>query len=283
VTEIANVWSLPLPARDSVPLGGAEPVTSGSQNIENFSLSRDGRWIYFDSDRGGVPAIWRQLVAGGEAERLTSGGDASFNPAVSPDGRDVAFHGIRNGNRDILIVPATGGPVTVVSADTTQEYNPRWSPDGRSLIWDVQTAGAGHLMRATRDQQGRWEAPTRVGETRVGAADWSPDGSLIAHAADSGIGLIEVATGRPREAVHDATAAWPRWSPDGQTLFYATFDSTGRFLIRAVPRTGGPPRTVTYATNPLRQAHRFGIGVMADRLYFGLIDRKADVWVAEVQ
>ena len=50
-----------------------------------------------------------------------------------------------------------------------------------------------------------------------------------------------------------------------------------------MPRAGGTPRTVAYATNVLTQAHRFGFGVTADRLYFGLSDRKADVWVAEVQ
>ena len=31
----------------------AEPVTRGSQVIEAFDVSPDGRWLAFDSDRGG--------------------------------------------------------------------------------------------------------------------------------------------------------------------------------------------------------------------------------------
>jgi serine/threonine-protein kinase len=282
VSETANVWSIPIPARDSVALGGALPVTSGSQSIENFSISRDGRYVYFDSDRGGVSAIWRQPLAGGEPQVLTTGSDASFNPAVSPDGREVAFHAIRNGNRDILVAPAGGGQATVVSATPDQEYNPRWAPDGRSLTWDVQGVVRRQLMRAVRNETGRWGGATPVGK-EGSAADWSPDGAVLANRIPTGIGLTDVATGQQHELVVDPRASWPRWSTDGRTIYYTTSDSAGRFLIRSVARNGGSPHTVAYATSPLLQAHRFGFGVTADRLYFGLSDRKADVWVAEVE
>ena len=266
VSETANIWSVPIPSRDSASLGAAVPITSGTQNIESFSLSRDGRWVYFDSDRGGVPSIWRQLVAGGEPERVTAGVDQSFNPAVSPDGREVAFHAIRNGNRDIVVVPSGGGPETVVSATPDQEYNPRWSPDGRALIWDVLAVGKSETMRAMRDQHGHWGTASRLGEAGLGRPDWSPDGAAIAVKTPTGIGVMDPASGRTRELVTDPSASWPRWSPDARTIFYPLIDSTGRFVIRSVPRAGGTPRTVAYATNPLLQAHRFGFGVTADRL-----------------
>jgi Tol biopolymer transport system component len=55
------------PARDTVP-----------------SWSRDGRWVYFSSDRSGGREIWRAPCGGGEASRITrGGGEVAYE---SPDG-----------------------------------------------------------------------------------------------------------------------------------------------------------------------------------------------------
>ena len=48
--------------------------------------SKDGRWIYFTSDCGGTPQIYRQPVAGGAAERVTFGSSYAISPDISPDG-----------------------------------------------------------------------------------------------------------------------------------------------------------------------------------------------------
>ena len=38
------------------------------------SWSRDGRWIYFGSNRSGVSQIWKEPVGGGAAVQVTKGG-----------------------------------------------------------------------------------------------------------------------------------------------------------------------------------------------------------------
>ena len=43
--------------------------------------------IYFVSDRGGGPQVYRMPAAGGNAERITFAGNYNISPAISPDGR----------------------------------------------------------------------------------------------------------------------------------------------------------------------------------------------------
>ena len=53
--------------------------------------SPDGRWVAFDSTRGGSWGIWRIAASGGTPERLTKA--AGRTPRCSPDGERVYFLG----------------------------------------------------------------------------------------------------------------------------------------------------------------------------------------------
>jgi hypothetical protein len=46
---------------------------------------------------------------------------------------------------------------------------------------------------------------------------------------------------------------------------------------------GGPVRTVAYGNDPITEGRRFGIALSGGRLYFPLVERKGDIWVAEVR
>lgn len=51
--------------------------------------SRDGRWIYFASDRSGTPQVWRMPSGGGRAVQVT--GHGGEGPFESPDGRHLYY------------------------------------------------------------------------------------------------------------------------------------------------------------------------------------------------
>ncbi len=80
----------------SIDVGGGAPrrVTQGPADENVPSFSRDGRWVYFSSDRGGVREIWRVPAGGGAEERVTKGGDA-FKSRESLDGQTLFFTGDR--------------------------------------------------------------------------------------------------------------------------------------------------------------------------------------------
>src|SRR5207249_3423318 len=86
-----------------VALQSPEPIISPawSPNVKRLTTSigidtepvytRDGRMIYFVSDRGGSPQIYRLPVSGGNAERVSFSGAYNISPDLSPDGQTLAF------------------------------------------------------------------------------------------------------------------------------------------------------------------------------------------------
>jgi serine/threonine-protein kinase len=290
-SETSNVWTLRIPLRDSVPVSQATAVTYGSQTIETATVSRDGKWLFYDSDLKGTADIWRVPLDGGTAagvpEQLTNDPGADFNPSVTPDGKEIAFHSFRTGNRDIFVIPSSGGPAVQVTTSPEHDWNPRWSPDGRALVFDQQLNPDSSLWIVRRKPDGTWDTPHAVPYRGVVAlATWSPDGRSIAFRGDSGLQVIDLA-GRARLLTTNLTTTtggiWAAWSGDGRTVYYARSDSLQQFTIRAVPAEGGAPRTLVYADAPDQQLHRYGLAVSNGRFFFPLIERKADVWVAEVE
>jgi Tol biopolymer transport system component/tRNA A-37 threonylcarbamoyl transferase component Bud32 len=287
-TESANIWAIAIPARDSVPISDARAVTSGTQNIETVAVSRDGAWLYYDSDRGGTSAIWRQPLAGGPPEQLTNDPAPAFSPAVSPDGRTIAFHSFRFGNRDIFVIGAAGGREIQVTHSPQHDWNPSWGADGASLVWDEQLNRDSALWTARRNPDGSWGVPRLLaGLPNGGVPRVSPDGVMVVYSGPAGLALLRIGDGisrylfdQPNRQAGDFSA----WAPDSRTVYFATpSDTAGYFTIKSVPVAGGPARTLVYGNDPVAQAHRYGFATDGKRFYFPLAERKADIWVAEVR
>jgi Tol biopolymer transport system component len=85
--------------------GSLRRITQDAGNENQPTWSRDGRWIYFGSDRAGIWDVWRIPTAGGSEERVTHGG--GFNPLESTDAKTLFFQR-RSGS--VFALPLTGGP-----------------------------------------------------------------------------------------------------------------------------------------------------------------------------
>ena len=79
----SNIWSLALAPGRPVPFSDAGRITTGSQVVENVNASRDGRWLFYDSDLGGNADVYRLQVSTGVPERLTTDSSANLGN-VSP-------------------------------------------------------------------------------------------------------------------------------------------------------------------------------------------------------
>ena len=172
----SNAWSMAIPAHPPGSAASAVQLTHGSQFVEAVELSRDGRWLYYDSDLSGNMDLYRMALPGGAPERLTTDSSDDFFPDPSPDGREVAFHSWRGGSRDIWVMPLDGGPVQRVTSSPAQEAIPQWSPDGSRIVYCLFTGRGGHLDGAP--------ASTASGSRRSSVSirtsrHWSPDGRTI--------------------------------------------------------------------------------------------------------
>jgi Tol biopolymer transport system component len=105
------------------------------------SVSRDGRSIFFASNRGSTFNIWRMDTDGNNAKQLTSGG-SDFYPYPSPDGLWVFYQsgGGGTGKPTIWKVSVNGENATPVT--TSNSNIPTVSPDGKYIecgYWDEKS------------------------------------------------------------------------------------------------------------------------------------------------
>jgi hypothetical protein len=86
-------------------------LTAEASEERAASWSRDGRWIYFASKRGGDWQVWKMAAEGGSAVQVTArGGFAAFESA---DGRWLYF--TKRDQPGLWQVPARDGEETLLS------------------------------------------------------------------------------------------------------------------------------------------------------------------------
>lgn len=286
---VNNVFRTTITA-GSTSVSEAVAVTTGNQAVEGLGLSRDGRTLAFDSDRGGTQDIWRIPVDGGEARRVSSTVWHDFLPAWSPGGDEIAFYAFRQGVRRLLIVPAEGGNTQLVTADSVDERYPSWSPDGTRLLYSRWNGTRYDLYAVTRGAAGRWASPVLIAEGGEGGR-WAPDGAhvLFFHARDADL-LVAEADGRNATRVYhgDGTSSAPfpalaEWGPDSRTIFFSAADTGGVKSIRRLALDGGAVREVLRFDDPARPSNRPEFATDGRRLYFTVGRPGSDLWLLTLE
>ena len=288
LAQSANIWSLPYPAHPPVSASGAVQLTTGDQIIEDFSVSRDGRWLAYHSDLTGKGQAYRVALPHGTPERLTSDQYDDYAPDLSPDGREIAFHSWRSGSRDVFVQPLDGGPPQQVTASPRQEVIARWKFDGTALVYgDLNPPGGVWISRRRPDRS--WEAPFERVTTGYWP-QWSPDGRWLAfsHGLTGGaIGLVPADSGPERVLLDPARGGpapeVPAWSPDGKTIYFKSHDAMGNASIWAIPAAGGTPQLLVRFDDPTRPSYRPEISVGGGRIFFTVDERQSDVYVMDVE
>jgi Tol biopolymer transport system component len=289
-TETSNIVAVPLQPGRSVSLREAKPVTSGSQQIESFSVSPDGRWLVFDSNRNGNQDIWRMPLDGGTPpELLSAGPEDEFQPSYSADGSFVGFHAARSGStRDLYVVPSKGGRRSRIGVQTQNNLAPRFSPDGLSLLFSEWPAVGVPLVHAVRRpaRDSGWSRTTPLFSIpATGGGDWCPGGKWIAYLQRTRLARAHADGKNPQTLASfppDFTPFYTRCPQDGRSVYYSGLNVDGRYVVYEVPLTGGRTREVAHSEGPSYQNFRFGFQVRGRTLYTSLADRQSDVWLAEV-
>ena len=148
-----------MPAGAPASIDQAKQVTTGSQVIEWFDISGDGRWLAFDSDRSGNVDLYRMALDGSaEPEQLTRDSIDEFYPIWSPNGREIAFHSFRGVHRQVYVMPAEGGAAQLTARTDDDDRTAAWTPDGQGLLTLTNYGAPGgaetRLIRRTADGSG---------------------------------------------------------------------------------------------------------------------------------
>lgn len=156
-----------------VNTAGAEPrrLTQSSSIDTEPIYSHDGRYIYFVSDRGGSPQIYRMPAAGGNPERVTFTGSYNISPALSADGRWLAYISRVSGVFKLHVMELATGAVTALT-ETTADENPSFAPNSRLLLYATKQQEREALMTTTLDGKIKARLAGQGGDIRE--PDWGP-------------------------------------------------------------------------------------------------------------
>ena len=305
----SGFWKVKVPVGGAVSTRAAVPVPSDRQTVEAFDISRDGKWLVFDSNRDGVQQIFRTPLAGGAVQPLTSDSNPKFKPSISPDGTEVVYHAIIHGLRRVFVVGIDGGkPTQLSSGGEADERNGGWSPDGRHVAWVVPTAayyaanqpvGNYQVRIATRDAKGRWSAPITMSfGGRMLTPAWADVGTSLIGIDSAWRFVAQPIAGGPSRPLGSVItvdsmmmpSGVPVTSSDRQMVYFVQrsqrwgTDAVRPNGVLEVRRADGASREVLRFDEPARphSTASNGIAEYNGWLYFTLSDFQSDIWVATV-
>jgi TolB protein len=151
---------------------GSRRRLSSSNSIDTEPVfSPDGQSIYFTSDRGGSPQVYRMSATGGEAQRVTFEGSYNVSPRVSPDGKTLAYIA-RNGGKFQVVALDLASRQTITLTDSDKDESPSFAPNGRMILLATINGGRGVLSAVSVDGRIKQRVPYTGGDVREPA--WGP-------------------------------------------------------------------------------------------------------------
>lgn len=146
VVSRGDVYVTPLELSDT------RRITDTPQQERTVCFGKDGRTLFYDSEREGEWAIYKATLTDGKdklfsfggpvkEERITPKGQVCFQPSVSPDGKWLAY--LRN--RTALVIRSTCGSEekVLLPEGTNCSYSDgdlpfEWSPDSKYILTGYQ-------------------------------------------------------------------------------------------------------------------------------------------------
>ena len=197
------------------------------------TVTGDGKWIYFSSNRLGRMNIWRMQTQGkGGLTKITDSPSSLSDTeiSVSPRGDRIAYTSLLSGSHvsQIWFANMDGTLPTQIRVGRS----PVWSPDGkrvayvapdpisnRDKIW-VMDADGGSPTQLTSGTDSHERYPT-----------WSPDGRQIIYASNRALNEVRKqnfdiwvmnadGTGHTQLTVNGSYDSRPAVSPDGKYVYF---------------------------------------------------------------
>jgi Tol biopolymer transport system component len=241
-----------LAAAAHTSLRSAEPIRL-THIVNSYPAgSPDGSTIVFQSNRTGRFQIYTMNIDGGAVRQLTDREGDNGGPSYSPDGQHILFASWRDaangGGCDVYVMSADGGNVRRLTQDGMDNSHPHWSADGARIIFNSsRTTPAADRTDPKKEQDDIFSMRPDGSDlqqlthcnTICTYAHYSPDMKKIVYRKVTNTpGLnwdlseakrnseVFVAnadgSGEVNITNHAAFDGWPVWSPDGNSIAFAS-------------------------------------------------------------
>lgn len=237
--------------------GGSIPLTVDRSVDIDGSMTSDGRWLFYASNRAeGSYDIYLRGMDGANTVRLTAHSARDTSPAISPDGRRLAFVSTRdNPEGDIHVVRVkpssliraaerTLAQVSTLDSDVSnitkyqdpetgiipmvRNASPAWSPDGRGIAFSSDRDGMENIWIMDRDGSDKRKITSGGGAYPA----FSPDGKEIIFVSfrekgqGSDIHIINIETGEKRQITSGPEIdLYPAFAEEGNSIIFSRIDT----------------------------------------------------------
>lgn len=214
-------------------------LTTDPLGEKGMSVSSNGRFIVFASNRAGRFNLWRIDSDGANLKQLTDGMGEAF-PQCSPDGRWVVYQsGVGNVHSTLWRISIEGGE----AAQLTKTYSvyPAVSPDGKLIAYfymDKEKPSSPWRIGVASFADGAFVTSVEIPPTVISRfVRWTPDGKALAYIADEGeVSNIwaQPIDGSPAKKLTDfktETVIAFAWSHDGKQLLVSRGAITSDVVI----------------------------------------------------
>jgi eukaryotic-like serine/threonine-protein kinase len=251
-SEVTTLWV------NRVEDGRRIALTDGLAGVWSPGWSRDGRVLFYVSNRGGTMDVWQQPMTSdgspdGSAQAITTG-IGIRHAAFSPNGQKLVYSkGQTLGN--VWRVPILPDRPTVWSDAEQLTFDQAFiefvdvSRDGKRLLVSSNRAG----------NQDLWIMPVGAGEpvqlTRDPAPDWNPKFSpdereVVFYSYRTGgreVWVMPTDGGPARQLTFtNGGSGFVDWPRTGDSILFTHRDTTfSTGCVAAVPVHGGEPRCIT--------------------------------------
>ncbi len=258
MTHLAGLFSLLMSYKSvlllSLCFGLITATTRGQQTIIKTvsdaypSISPDGRWIAFHSDRSGRQAIYVMDTSGNNLRQLTNLGFNEVTPKWSPDGEWITFAAEpERDNSEIYVMRKDGSSMKRLTTIPGDDSHPSWSRDGKKIIFNSPRSTPDPTVAWNKQHHEVYEMnpdgtgvrKLTSGKTVITYPCYSPDGKRIVYRKvvdEAGYNWDLSASVRNSEVFvanadgsnevnvtkNAAFDGWPVWSPDDNWILFAS-------------------------------------------------------------
>jgi len=306
-----RAWRFPFDANRGRVTGAGEAITSSGIEVTGLSLTRDGKKLAFSGNRGGKWDLWEKSPVDSREAPFVADDYSRAGPQWSRDGTRLAYvrFNAKGGSGSQVMVWSSQSrseePITTSSQTYRDVWD--WSPDGKWLLIsqgssDTRLAEMWVLPVVAQPQA---EAASRRVTSNpayhIFQAKFAPDGKWIVFEAirtppnpkAASVLFVMPATGGPWTRISPEGDHWdnkPRWSPDGNTIYFVS-DRSGfvnlwgiHFDATQGKPLGEPFRVATFE-NPAqmfpKDITKVEVSLTQDQLVLTLEDLSGNIWLLD--
>jgi serine/threonine-protein kinase len=198
----------------------------------------DGKWVTYDSIRGGRYGIYRSRAdRSGQPELLLSSDSAASPRSWTPDGKTLFYVQSAEGKRHIWVLPDDGKRRQFTASAFNEDY-PQVSPDGKWVAYDSDESSRPEVyVVPASGTGGKFQISAQGGREQK----WSRNGRELYYKDQAGqLMAVEITSGaafragQPHALFKLSAGGWFAVTPDPK-----------RFLVERMPEAGGNTTFIT--------------------------------------